>query len=131
MKKIDEIVAYKGTSKKKVIVYIGILLILLIFGFPLLTNKDPNQYNYLTEALKKGDMTIIVSASGYIEPLESVDVGSEVSGTIKEVYVENNDIVTVGQPLAQLDRTKYESIVNQNKALLDAATAGAMPGALA
>ncbi|UFH60205.1 efflux RND transporter periplasmic adaptor subunit [Sulfurovum mangrovi] len=123
MKKIEEIVAYKGTSKKKIAVYIGVFLFLFILGFSLFSGKDQTRNHYLTEPLKKGDLTIIVSASGYIEPLESVDVGSEVSGTIKEVYVENNDIVTEGQHLAQLDKTKYESIVNQNRALLDAAKA--------
>jgi len=123
MKKIEEIAAYKSSSKKKFIIYGGIVLFFIIITFFLFPNKDQNQESYLTEPLKKGDMIIIVSASGYIEPLESVDVGSEVSGTIKEVYVENNDFVTKGQSLALIDKTKYESVVNQNKALLDASKA--------
>lgn len=123
MKKIDEIATYKSSNMKKTISYTVVIILLIMLVLFFLPNKDQSQDSYLTEALKKGDMTIIVSASGYIEPLESVDVGSEVSGTIMEVYVDNNDIVTEGQSLAQLDRTKYESIVNQNMALLDAAKA--------
>ncbi len=123
MKKIEEIATYKSTGYKNSIIYGGIVLAIIVAGLFLFSGNDQNQDSYLTEALKKGDMVIIVSASGYIEPLESVDVGSEVSGTIKEVYVENNDVVTKGQSLALLDITKYQSVVDQNKALLDAAKA--------
>ena len=50
-----------------------------------------------------GDLTVTVSATGNLAPTNQVNVGSEESGLIDEVYVQNNDQVTKGQPLAQLD----------------------------
>ena len=72
----------------------------------------------MSEALKKSDLSLTVSASGYIQPLESVDVGTEVSGTIEEVFVDYNDQVTKGELLARLDTTKYQSAYDRAKAAL-------------
>ena len=69
------------------------------------------------------DLIVSVSATGNLEPTNSVDVGIEVSGTILEVYVDYNDIVKKGQVLAKLDTTKLESQVNSTKAALSVAKA--------
>lgn len=123
MKEIEAIKAYKGGKKKSTLIYIAVVVMILIgILLSFSGNKEPVA-SYMTQPLAKGDLTVIVSATGEVEPLESVEVGSEISGTILDVYVDDNDIVKKDQPLALLDKKKFQSIVDQNKALYDAAKA--------
>ena len=75
--------------------------------------------------LRRGDDEVraAVSASGYLEPLESIDVGTEVSGTIEKVLVDYNDPVKKGELLALMDKTKYQSSVDKANAALASAKA--------
>ncbi|HEO99067.1 MAG TPA: efflux RND transporter periplasmic adaptor subunit, partial [Epsilonproteobacteria bacterium] len=119
MEEMQKIINYHKDTRKwriGVIVVIGVMLIALYLFF----SRDSQQmaYRYVTEALEKSDLSLTVSASGYIQPLESVDVGTEVSGTIEEVYVDYNDQVKKGQLLASLDTTKYQSAYDRAKAAL-------------
>ncbi len=119
MEEMQKIINYHKDSRKWgiwSILFIGItLLSLYVFFF---RESQGMQYRYVSEALKKADLSLTVSASGYIQPLESVDVGTEVSGTIEEVYVDYNDQVTKGELLASLDTTKYQSAYDRAKAAL-------------
>jgi HlyD family secretion protein len=72
----------------------------------------------ITEA-KRGDLAVIVTATGTLEPVNQVDVGIEVSGTIRTVEVDYNDRVKVGQILARLDTQKLEAQVLQSQATLE------------
>src|SRR3546814_712034 len=65
-----------------------------------------------------------VSATGNLKPINQVDVGSEQSGLITDVYVDVNDRVTKGQVLARLDTSRLIDTVNQSRAALAAAEAG-------
>jgi HlyD family secretion protein len=91
--------------------------------FYMQSGKDEAAYRLVTKAITSGDLNLTVSASGYLEPLESVDVGSEVSGTIEKVLVDYNDVVKKGQLLAQIDTTKYQSAVDKAQAAQLAAKA--------
>ncbi|MDD3591026.1 MAG: efflux RND transporter periplasmic adaptor subunit [Sulfurovum sp.] len=120
MEEMQKIINYhKDTRKWQIgmVVVIGVMFIALY----LFVSRDSQQmaYRYVTEALEKSDLSLTVSASGYIQPLESVDVGTEVSGTIEEVYVDYNDQVKKGQLLASLDTTKYQSAYDRAKASLE------------
>lgn len=87
-------------------------------------DKDgPQGPEYITEPLEKGDITIEVTATGNLAPINQVTVGSELSGTAAEVYVDTNDLVKKGQPLAKLDTTKLESQTERSRAVLLAAKA--------
>ena len=66
---------------------------------------------------------VVVSASGNIKPTNSVEIGIEVSGTIKEIFVDFNDEVKVGQVLAKIDTTKLEAQVESSRAALAIAKA--------
>ena len=68
-------------------------------------------------------MVVTVSATGNLEPVNEVQVGSEVSGTIRSVNVDYNDQVKAGQVLAELDTTKLNAQVLQYKAALASAQA--------
>lgn len=81
------------------------------------------QVQYATQPVTRGDLTVTVSATGSLEPTNQVDVGIEVSGTIKTVEVDYNDRVKVGQVLARLDTTKLETQVLQTQAALESAEA--------
>jgi len=78
---------------------------------------------YETQAVTRGDLVVTVTATGNIEPVNKVDVGTEVSGTIASVLVNYNDQVKVGQLLANLDTTKLKAIAVQSRARLEAARA--------
>ncbi len=78
---------------------------------------------YVTEPLKKGDITLTVSANGTLQPTRSVNIGSELSGTVKRVTVDVNDRVKAGQVLVELDTAKLLDQVEQSRAALASAQA--------
>ena len=100
-----------------IVVTIGSVFYFYIF------NKSEKTIIYKTVAPLKKDLIVKVSATGNLEPTNSVDVGIEVSGTILEVYVDYNDVVKKGQLLAKLDTTKLVSQVDSTKAALNVANA--------
>lgn len=78
---------------------------------------------YVTEAATRADLTVLVTATGSVEPTNQVDVSSELSGIVREVFVDYNSRVTAGQPLARLDTDRLEAIVASARAKLAAAKA--------
>jgi HlyD family secretion protein len=64
-----------------------------------------------------------VTATGTLQPINQVDVGSELSGLVRDVFVDFNDVVRKGQEIARLDTTRLEAQVLQSQAALDAALA--------
>lgn len=101
----------------------GALAILLTFSgvFPLSGKNAAGQY--LSENVVSGNLLVTVSASGTLQPTKSVDVGSELSGTLANVLVQENDYVKKGQLLAQLDTAKLKDAVTKSQAALAAAEA--------
>ena len=78
---------------------------------------------YVTEALKKGDITLTVAANGTLQPTRSVNIGSELSGTVKRVHVDVNDRIKAGQVLVELYTAKLQDQVTQSRAGLASAQA--------
>jgi HlyD family secretion protein len=78
---------------------------------------------YTTEPARRGDLRVTVTATGTLEPTNQVDVGSEISGTIRTVEVDYNDVVGSGQVLARLDTSRIDAQVQQARAALAAAEA--------
>jgi HlyD family secretion protein len=78
---------------------------------------------FQTEPVNRGDLTVTVSATGNIQPTNQVDVGSEVSGLVESVFVDDNDHVSKGQILARLDISKLQDQVVNSRAALTAADA--------
>lgn len=76
-----------------------------------------------TAKLEKGMITEKITASGIINPISTVNIGTQVSGTIAEIFVDYNSIVEKGQLLAQIDPALFEATVAQRKASLDIAKA--------
>ncbi len=78
---------------------------------------------FATEALKRGDISLTITATGNLFPTNQVIVGSELSGTTLEVYVDFNDRVTKGQPLVKLDTTKLAQQTESSRAAVKSAQA--------
>lgn len=97
---------------------------LTLAAIPLLWpgSKTPGG-KYLTENAAVGNLVVAVSASGTLQPTKSVDVGSEQSGTLASVLVQENDRVKRGQLLAQLDTAKLNDAVTKSQAALAVAEA--------
>jgi HlyD family secretion protein len=106
--------------------YLVVALVAIIAAVVLVawrTGGKSTVTQYKTEQVREGSLTEIVTATGTIQPTNTVDVGSEVSGTVKSVDVDYNSRVKVGQILAQLDTAKLEAQHTQSKAALQSAKA--------
>ena len=102
------------------------LVLLLAAGLTLaLVNRRGSapSFRYLTEPAATGNLVVRISATGNLQPTNQVEVGSELSGTVETVYVDDNDRVTKGQVLARLDLAKLEDAVARSRANLAAARA--------
>lgn len=107
-------------AKKRVIIPLAIALIAVV-GFGI--NAKSNKVQYETQKLEKCTITQVVEASGTINPVNIVSVGSTVSGLMKEIYVDFNSEVKKGQLLAQIDPANFQASVDQNRAQINNAQA--------
>lgn len=78
---------------------------------------------FVTETVQRGNLTLTVTANGTLEPTRSVDIGSELSGTVARVAVDVNDRVQDGQVLVELDTAKLRDQVLRSRAALASAKA--------
>lgn len=104
----------------------GLAAILLIGGgavWWMQRDTAASAISYVTQAARTGNLTVIVTATGTIEPTNQVAVSSELSGTIAEVLVDYNDSVTAGQVLARLDAVQLGAQVSVQTAAHAAALA--------
>jgi len=96
---------------------IGILLLILLL-MRLFGGAETS--GYATEQAQKGNLTVTVSATGKLAPINQVTVGSQLSGQVIKVLVDVNDRVTAGQPLALIDPSQFDDQVKQAQATLAA-----------
>ena len=122
MQEMKKVTSYKSSGFLWKFLLLSFILVIAFISYKIFMPKeDQNAYTYVSEPLKKGNLVITVSATGNIQPIEQVEVGSEVSGTIEKVFADYNDVVKKGQILAELDKTKYKSALNKAEASLSAA----------
>ena len=88
-----------------------------------LGNQRSAAPSYVTEPATRGNLTLIVTANGTLQPTRSVNIGSELSGTVQRVLVDINDQVKKGQVLVELDTSKLQDQVTRSRATLAAANA--------
>ncbi|MDP3265407.1 MAG: efflux RND transporter periplasmic adaptor subunit [Sulfuricurvum sp.] len=103
---------------KKILVGAVLLVIIAAASFYTLEYTAEEKTAYITVPLKVQDLTTSVSATGNLEPTNTIDVGIEVSGTVDDVLVDYNDRVHNGQILARLDITKLTAAVTSSQAIL-------------
>lgn len=102
-------------------IIVGVVLLILVARNVLFSG--PAKDEYATVALARRDLLVTVTATGNLQPTRQVEVGSETSGIVTEVYVDNNDRVTKGQPLARLDTARLRDSLTQTEASLASARA--------
>jgi HlyD family secretion protein len=98
---------------------LAVLGIALFFVF----RSGNNEVAYRTDPVTRGDVQQSVTATGTVNPVTTVQVGTQVSGTIKELYADFNSRVKKGQIIAQIDPTFYETQLAQAQANTDHADA--------
>lgn len=108
---------------KKRFVIIPTVIILIIAAFTAVSFNAKNKPKYEVEKVEKKTITEIVEASGTINPVNTVSIGTQVSGIVKDIYVDFNSKVKKGQLLAQIDPSLFQAQVDQATANLNAAKA--------
>jgi HlyD family secretion protein len=101
----------------------GVVLLLIVAVYFLLRPSEGTALSFETAEVQRGDLTVTVTATGTVQPVNQVDVGSELSGTIDEVLVDFNDQVKRGQLLARLDTERLQAQVIEARASLESAKA--------
>jgi HlyD family secretion protein len=109
--------------KHKKIVVLGVIALVGLFSVGMMMRARSNDPRYLTATVKRGEITAVVQATGTINPLTTVPVGSYVSGTVQYVFADFNSRVHAGQVLAQLDPAIYEAQLIQARGNLATAEA--------
>lgn len=104
----------------------GLVLLIIIIGAYLYWQAERAKEalpKYTTREVTRGDLTLTVTANGTIQPTRSINIGSELSGTVRKVNVDVNDVIKKGQVLVELDTSKFSDQVLRSKASLAAAIA--------
>ena len=108
-----------NTTKLSKVWYIAIaLLVLALVAWLLSDSKKKEELSFETAKAALADIQNSVTATGTIEPVTSVTVGTQVSGIVSHLYVDYNSIVKKGQVIAELDKTNLTSELNTAKAKL-------------
>lgn len=108
----------KFLDKKTIILIAIILLVVVKFVFFGNKNYTFNINDFDIETVSKGNIEKIVEATGTINPVNIVEVGSQVSGIIEKIYVDYNDVVKKGQRLAVLDTDILEKDLRESLSAL-------------
>src|SRR5215212_6743109 len=109
-------------GKKKLLIGGGIMASVILAGFYFWGN-DASAAQYLTARVDRGNLRNTVTATGALQAVTTVQVGSQASGTISALYADFNSVVKKGQVVAQLDPSVAKAQVDQAKANLEQARA--------
>ncbi len=107
---------------KKILIWVVVVIVLGFIAFIAFRNKG-NEMRFRTEKVTMGTIESTVTATGTVNAVTTVLVGTQISGTIKHIYVDFNSPVKKGQLIAQIDPAIFEEQVAQAKANLLAAKA--------
>ncbi|HMN46849.1 MAG TPA: efflux RND transporter periplasmic adaptor subunit [Povalibacter sp.] len=110
-------------SWKPWIKWIVAALVLALIVYFVFLRGGSGEVRYVTQEVTKGDLTVTVTATGNLEPRNQVDIGVELSGTVRAVNVDVNDVVKKGDLLAMLDTTRLNAQVLQARSSLASAEA--------
>jgi len=109
--------------KKTVYISISAIVAILIILYLVFIRNDRQTYSFKFNEVTQGDLTVYVTATGTINAVTSVDVGTQVSGIISKLYADFNSIVKKGQLIAQIDSTFLVQSVKDAEANLEKAKA--------
>jgi HlyD family secretion protein len=104
---------------KKKIIWIIVALVVVtgaILGLTVFKNGKSDVPKYRTETLGKGDIEALVVTSGTLNPIETIDIGAQVSGRVTKLYADYNSPVKTGEIVAELDQEQLQMKIQQNEA---------------
>ncbi|MBZ9631589.1 efflux RND transporter periplasmic adaptor subunit [Salegentibacter sp. LM13S] len=104
------------TKKAKILLSVSLIVILLISAYYILNTDNEPSFIVETVPVKRGEINTLVTATGTIEPLTKVAVGTQVSGEVEKIYADYNSEVKKGQLLAELDKTNLKAALGQAQA---------------
>jgi len=110
-------------KKKIVLSVVSIILLFGAIGYYFYYKTNGEEVQFRVEKVTKGDVLVVVTATGTLSAVRTVQVGSQVSGTLQKVNVDFNDKVKQGQIVAQIDPTFLEASVRDAEASLQRTTA--------
>ncbi len=110
-----------NNKKIKWIALTGIIVIALSLAYYFLSGNKATEIQAETIKAKKASVVSAVTATGTIEPITQVEVGTQVSGVVEKIYVDYNSEVKEGQLIAELDKTNLQAALVQAKASYDSA----------
>ena len=102
----------------KVWLVVAVVIIIAIVAWALSGGKKEEQISFDTAAVAPANIMNSITATGTIEPVTSVTVGTQVSGIVSKLYVDYNSVVKKGQVIAELDKTNLMSQLNSAKTQL-------------
>ncbi len=105
-------------GKKKLWIAICAAVVVILILWLAIGGKKEEKVTFETEKVQMGDVHTTITATGTIEPVTSVTVGTQVSGIVAHLYVDYNSIVKKGQVIAELDKTNLTSELAAAKANL-------------
>jgi HlyD family secretion protein len=108
---------------RKPAIIAGLLAVALAVVLLISWGQSGAATRYVTAPVTRGDLQVVVTATGSVQPTNQVDVSSELSGIVRTVLVDYNSPVEVGQVLAELDTDKLEAAAENARARLVAAAA--------
>jgi len=103
-------------------VIIGAVVVLVVLVF-LFLKRENGKSEYLLKEIESRTLEKFITATGTLNPLTTVQVGTQVSGRIKEIYVDYNSFVKAGELLAEIDPALFQAQVDQARANLSTAQA--------
>ena len=106
-------------NKKKIIIGSIVLVVLAIVAYSFIKSDTSALIEAKTVIAKRADITTMVTATGTIEPITQVQVGTQVSGVVEKIYVDYNSTVKEGQLIAELDKTNLNASLLQAQAAYD------------
>ena len=106
---------------KKGWIAIAVIVVIILAVWKCSGGKKEEKVTFETAKVEKGNIQTSITATGTIEPVTSVTVGTQVSGIVSRLYVDYNSVVKRGQVIAELDRTNLISELNAQKASLASA----------
>jgi HlyD family secretion protein len=110
---------------KKRIIYIGSAIVVIAIGYLVYRSlgNTKQTVSFETAKIERGTISNTITATGTLEAIKTVNVGTQVSGVIEKIFVDFNSLVKKGQLLAQLDETPLLAQLQQSKASVDQAEA--------
>lgn len=108
-------------NNKKILVAIVALLVVGLSLYFFVFDKKEQPVTVTATTVKKGNISTVVTATGTIEAVKQVEVGTQVSGVVQKIYVDYNSRVTSGQLIAELDKDNLNELLEQARAAYNVA----------